>query len=311
MTRVFPTAARIRRPVPVRPHGDGSPGGAAAAHSRTDWVNNLPLVGVHLTPLAVIWVGVDARAVALWFGCYLVHMFGITAGFHRLLAHRSYKTSRWFQFVLAWLGCTAFEKGPLWWAAHHRTHHTHTDRDGDAHSPVTRGVWWAHIGWLLDADCGATRTGAVRDLAKLPELRWLDRHYWVPPVVLAGGCLLIGGWTGLVWGAGIATLSSLHAVFLVNSACHLWGRRRFATSDASRNNALVAVLTLGEGWHNNHHHYQSSVRQGFRWWEVDVSYYLLRGLAAAGLVWGLREPPAGKLSALVGVPNGGAHPRNG
>jgi stearoyl-CoA desaturase (delta-9 desaturase) len=223
-------------------------------------------------------------------------MVGITAGYHRYFAHRAFKTGRLFQFVLAWLGCTAFQKGPLWWVSHHRGHHRYADAPGDAHSPITGSVWRSHVGWLLGPECDATRWEVVRDWSRYPELRRLDRHYYLPPLVLAGLCFLCGGWAGLVWGAGIATLLSLHATFLVNSACHLWGRRRYETADASRNNLFVALLTLGEGWHNNHHHYQSSANQGFFWWEIDVSYYTICLFRCFGLVWDLRKPGAKALT---------------
>jgi stearoyl-CoA desaturase (delta-9 desaturase) len=221
-------------------------------------------------------------------------MFGITAGYHRYFSHRAYKTSRAFQFVLAWLGSTAFQKGPLWWAGIHRHHHKHADTPEDIHSPRMRGFWWSHIGWVLSPSYTETRTELVRDLARYPELRWLDRYHWVPPLVLAGLCLLVGGWGGLVWGFFISTILSHHATFLVNSISHMYGSRRFATPDDSRNNWAVAVVTLGEGWQNNHHHYQCSANQGFFWWEIDISYYLIRMLGVAGLVWGIRTPPPNK-----------------
>jgi stearoyl-CoA desaturase (delta-9 desaturase) len=258
-------------------------------------VLSLPFVLLHLTPLAIPWAGTDARALALGAACYLVQMAGITVAYHRYFAHRSYKTSRAFQFALAWAGCTALQKGPLWWASHHRHHHRHSDTPEDIHSPVVHSLWWSHVGWIFSAATNETKGKAVRDLSRYPELRWLDRYHWLPPLVLAGLCLLAGGGSGLVWGFFVGTLLSLHATFLVNSACHLWGRRRYATADASRNNLAVALLTLGEGWHNNHHHYQSSANQGFFWWEIDVSYYLIRLLACVGLVWDVRRPPRAKL----------------
>ena len=250
---------------------------------------------LHLTPLALLFTGTNLLDLALCGAVYLAQMFGITAGYHRYFAHRAYKTSRAFQFVLAWLGCMAFQKGPLWWVSQHRYHHHHADTPEDIHSPRLRGLWWSHIGWVLSPNYTETRWELVRDLSRYPELRWLDRCHWVPGLVLAGLCLLIGGWSGLVWGFCISTLLSHHATFLVNSLSHLRGRRRYATPDDSRNNALVAVLTLGEGWHNNHHHYQSSANQGFFWWEIDVSYYLIRLLGAVGLVWDIRRPPPDKL----------------
>ena len=263
-------------------------------------VRNLAFALLYLTPLAILWTGTDARALALCAACYLVQMTGITLAYHRYFAHRAYKTSRPIQFVLAWLGCSALQKGPLWWASHHRHHHRHSDTVEDVHSPVVRGLWWSHLGWIFSRDYTGTEWQAVRDLSRYPELRWLDRSHWLPPLVLAGLCLLAGGWSGLVWGFFVATLLSQQATFLVNSVCHLLGGRRYATADASRNNWLVALLTLGEGWHNNHHHYQSSANQGFFWWEIDVSYYVIRLLGFLGLVWDIRRPPRHKLLSGVG-----------
>jgi stearoyl-CoA desaturase (Delta-9 desaturase) len=227
--------------------------------------------------------------------CYFVQMFGITAGYHRYFSHRSFKTSRVFQFFLGWLGCAASQNGPSWWVARHRHHHRESDRAADLHSPVIYGFWWSHVGWLLAKASDGTDPDLVRDLYRYPEIRWLDRNFWIPPLVLALACFLLNGWSGVVWGFVVSTLLTHHATFTVNSICHLWGRRRYATADASRNNWFVAIITLGEGWHNNHHHYQSSARQGVRWWELDVSYYLIRVLSWVGLVWGVRTPSTGKL----------------
>jgi stearoyl-CoA desaturase (delta-9 desaturase) len=238
-------------------------------------------------------------------------MVGITGGYHRYFSHRAYKTSRVFQFLLACLGCSALQKGPLWWAAQHRHHHRTSDTPEDLHSPVSHSVWRSHIGWVLAADSAGTDERAVKDLGRYPELRWLDRNHWVPAPGLAGPCLLLGGWAGLVWGFFVSNLLSHHASFTVNSLCHLFGRRRYATADASRNNWFVALLTLGEGWHNNHHHYQSSANQGFFWWELDLSYYLIRLLGWLRLVWDIRTPPRAKLLAPAGgpVPTGTPPPR--
>jgi stearoyl-CoA desaturase (delta-9 desaturase) len=250
----------------------------------------LVFILLHAACLSVLFTGTDARALILCGAVYLVQMFGITAGFHRCLSHRSFKTSRWFQFVLACLGCSAAQAGPSWWAARHRHHHRAADTAADLHSPVAHGFWWSHSGWILSTDSDGTDAGAVKDLRRLPELRWLDRFHWVPVLALAGLCLLIGGWSGLAWGFLVGTVLSHHATFTVNSVCHLWGRRRFATRDASRNNLLVALLTLGEGWHNNHHHSPGSARQGLRWWEIDVTYYAIRLLAWLRLVWDVHSP---------------------
>lgn len=247
---------------------------------------------MHVAVVLVFFVPVTATALVLCGVAYFVRMFGITAGYHRYFSHRSYKTSRWFQFILAWLGCSALQKGPLWWAAHHRHHHKYSDTPDDPHSPRAQSIWRSHIGWILDAYNDPTHWDVIRDWRRYPELVWLNRNHWVPGLSLAGICWLIGGWSGLVWGFFVSTVLLYHAVFMVNSVCHLFGKRRFATTDDSRNNWLVAILTLGEGWHNNHHHYQSSTNQGFYWWEIDISYYLIRFLSLCGLVWGIRKPPA-------------------
>lgn len=267
------------------------------------WLKSVPFLSLHLACVAVFFTGVNTVALALCGAFYFVRMFGITAGYHRYFSHRSFKTSRFFQFVLAWLGCSAMQKGPLWWAAHHRHHHRYSDTPDDPHSPRTKSFWWSHIGWVLDSASDATHWQAIRDWSRYPELRWLNRHHWVPGILLATLCMLIGGWSGLAWGFFVSTVLLYHAVFAVNSLCHILGRRRFATTDESRNNLFVALLTLGEGWHNNHHHYQSSANQGFFWWEIDVCYYLLKVLGFFGLVWGLRKPPAKVLGKAFRKPS--------
>jgi stearoyl-CoA desaturase (Delta-9 desaturase) len=256
------------------------------------WLKSVPFLSLHVACVSVFFTGVNGIALALCGAFYFVRMFGITAGYHRNFSHRSFKTSRFFQFILAWLGCSAMQKGPLWWAAHHRHHHRYSDTPEDPHSPRIKSVWWSHIGWVLAKDSDATNWQAIRDWCRYPELLWLNRHHWVPGIFVATLCFLIGGWSGLAWGFVVSTVLLYHAVFAVNSLCHIFGRRRYATTDESRNNVFVALLTLGEGWHNNHHHYQSSTNQGFFWWEIDISYYLLKLLGVFGLVWGLRKPPA-------------------
>jgi stearoyl-CoA desaturase (delta-9 desaturase) len=261
-----------------------------------NWVLSLPFVLLHLTPLAIPWAGTDARALALGAACYLVQMAGITVAYHRYFAHRSYKTSRPFQFVLAWIGCSSLQKGPLWWAAHHRHHHRHSDEQPDLHSPVVESFWHSHVGWLFDRKNDATNFRAIRDFAKYPELVWLNRWHWVPGILLGAACfgvsrLIYGtGWGGLV-AFVVSTIVLYHCTFFINSLAHVFGSRRYETADDSRNNFALAVITLGEGWHNNHHHYQSAARQGFFWWEIDCSYYTLKALSWVGLVWDLREPP--------------------
>jgi stearoyl-CoA desaturase (delta-9 desaturase) len=260
-------------------------------HWLPPWLINLPFAGLHLACLGVFLTSLTPLDLVLCGGFYFLRMFGITAAYHRYFAHRSYKTSRVFQFLLACLGCSALQKGPLWWAAHHRHHHRYSDTDADPHSPHARSVWWSHVGWILSPDSDATDLTAVRDWSRYPELRWLNTFHWLPGVTLGVVCFLIGGWSGLVWGFFVSTVLLYHGVFTVNSLCHLFGQRRYATSDRSRNNVLVALITLGEGWHNNHHHYQSSANQGFFWWEIDVTYYVIRLLGWCGLVWSIRKSP--------------------
>jgi stearoyl-CoA desaturase (Delta-9 desaturase) len=253
-----------------------------------NWVLSVPFVGLHLACVAVFFVPVTWDVLLLCGLTYFWRMFGVTAGYHRYFAHRSFKTSRAFQFVLAWLGCSAMQKGPLWWAAHHREHHRHSDTPEDPHSPWETTFWWSHVGWVLSTE--HVGTPPIPDWEKCPELRWLDRWHWVPGLCLAAGCWLLAGWGGLVWGFVVSTVLLYHAVFSINSLCHLFGKRRYDTHDDSRNNWMLALITLGEGWHNNHHHYQSSVNQGFFWWEIDVSYGVIWLLSKAGVCWDLRKP---------------------
>jgi stearoyl-CoA desaturase (delta-9 desaturase) len=251
-----------------------------------------PFVLVHLAGGLVVLTGVSWDAVAVCLALFWLRMFGITAGFHRYLAHRSFKTGRAFQFVLTLLGTLSVQKGGLWWAANHRQHHKDSDTPADVHSPTQHGFWWAHVGWILAPDYEATQWDRIPDLAKYPELRWLNEHYLVPPIALAVGLQLVGGLPWLVWGFFISTTALWHATFTINSLSHVFGSRRYATSDTSRNNVWLALLTWGEGWHNNHHYFMNSTRQGFFWWEIDLTYYVLRLLAACGVVWDLIEPPA-------------------
>jgi stearoyl-CoA desaturase (Delta-9 desaturase) len=246
---------------------------------------------VHFACLAVFFTGVSWSAIAVCLALFWLRMFAVTAGYHRYFSHRSYKTSRPFQFVLAVLGTTAVQKGVLWWAANHRVHHRYSDQEEDVHSPLQRGLWWAHLGWILAPDYEETDLERIPDMAKYPELRWLNDHYLVPPVALAVLLYLVGGMPWLVWGFFVSTTLLWHATFTINSLAHVWGRRRYETTDASRNNLWLALLTFGEGWHNNHHRYMTSARQGFFWWEIDVSYYVLVALSWCGLVWDLHQPP--------------------
>ena len=264
---------------------------ARAADERINWISSLPFLLFHLVPLLAVVTGVTWTALAIFGTLYAVRMFAITAGYHRYFAHKSYRANRPVQFVLALLGSTAVQKGPLWWAAHHRAHHRYSDTEQDVHSPQ-KGFWWSHVGWILCNRYKKADLGLVRDLTAFPELRFLERYNGVVPWLLAGVTLWIGGWSGLVFGFFGSTVLLWHVTFTINSLSHTFGTRRYATGDTSRNNPLLAFLTFGEGWHNNHHHYQASARQGFYWWELDVSWYALRGLAALHLVRGLRQPTA-------------------
>jgi stearoyl-CoA desaturase (delta-9 desaturase) len=261
------------------------------ADERLNWASSAPFLALHLLPLAMLWTGVPVRALVMAAVLYFGRMFFITAGYHRYFSHRSYRAGRPVQLLLAVGGTTALQRGPLWWAAHHRHHHRWSDTDRDVHSPI-RGFWWSHVGWILCDRYGATDHDAVKDLAKFPELRWLDRHDWVAPLALAAATFVVGGWAGLVVGFGLSTVLLWHGTFLVNSLAHVIGRRRYLTTDTSRNSLLIALLTNGEGWHNNHHHYQASARQSFRWYQWDPSYYALWLLARAGLVHDLKTPSA-------------------
>jgi len=236
-------------------------------------------------------------------------MFAITAFYHRYFSHRAFKTSRAAQLVFAVLGNSSVQRGPLWWAAHHREHHLNADTPADTHSPTLHGFWWSHVGWFLTRQNFRTRVERVRDLARYPELRFIDRFDVLVPLVGVGLVWLLGaalerwapglGTSGgqlVVWSL-ISTVVLFHATFTINSLAHVFGRRRYATADTSRNNFLLALLTLGEGWHNNHHYYQSSARQGFRWWELDLSWYGLLLLEKLGIVWDLRGVPERVLRA--------------
>ncbi|HVM98201.1 MAG TPA: acyl-CoA desaturase [Candidatus Acidoferrales bacterium] len=275
--------------------------------TRARWwrkLEGLPFWGVHVACLLVLWVGWSWFAVAICAALYVIRVFAITGGYHRYFSHRTYKTSRPVQFLLALLGTSAVQKGPLWWAALHRHHHRYTDVEEDIHSPGVSGFWWSHVGWILSDKYMATRWDTIRDFAKFPELRLLNRYHILPPVGLAVGLFVAGyaleqhlpalqtsGSQLVIWGFFISTTLMYHATFTINSLAHVFGTRRFQTDDSSRNNLLLSLLTLGEGWHNNHHRYPASERQGFYWWEIDVTHYVLRTMSWFGLVWDLREPP--------------------
>jgi stearoyl-CoA desaturase (delta-9 desaturase) len=186
------------------------------------------------------------------------------------------------------------QKGPLWWAGHHVNHHRFADRDGDPHSPMVSGVYYAHIGWFLsDAknDRLEPSNPVIRDFSKAPEIAWLERCNVVPPLALAIAMYLAGGFPWLVWGFCLPTMTLAHATFAINTVNHMFGSRRFETPDDSRNNPITAFFAAGEGWHNNHHRYQRAARNGFYWWEFDLTWYVIRAMAAAGLIWDVQRVP--------------------
>jgi stearoyl-CoA desaturase (delta-9 desaturase) len=259
---------------------------------RYGWLVSAPFFAVHVAAIAgVIWLGWSWTGFALAITLYYVRMFGVTGGYHRYFSHRTYRTSRWFQFVLAVLAQTSMQKGALWWAAHHRDHHKYSDTKLDPHSWREEGFWWSHVGWILSRDTEDTDLKKISDLARFPELRWLNHYHLVPGVALGFILWLVGGWHALVWGCFVSTTLLWHGTFTINSLSHMLGSRRYRTTDNSRNNLVLALITMGEGWHNNHHYYQRSVRQGFYWWEVDLTFYILKVLEALGLVWDLHAPP--------------------
>lgn len=269
-----------------------------------DWLRVVPFLLMHIACISVFWVGFSWFALMFALALYLIRMFAITGFYHRYFSHRAFRTSRPFQFLLAVLGATAVQRGPLWWAAHHRHHHVYSDDHEDAHSPVQHGFWWSHLGWFLSSRHFVTHTHRVKELSAFPELRLLDRYDAIIPILLAVGIYLLGDWLAVahpelgtngaqlfIWGFIISTVALYHATFCVNSLAHVWGKRRYATTDQSRNNFWIALITLGEGWHNNHHHYPGAARQGFYWWEIDITYYGLKLLAMLGLIWELRTVP--------------------
>ena len=249
---------------------------------------------IHLVAIVgVVRMGFSWKGLAVAIGLYYARMFFVCTAYHRYFSHRTFKTSRLFQFVLACCAQTTAQKGVLWWASHHRWHHKYSDQPQDVHSAKLRGFMYSHVGWILGNEWSATDYKRIGDLTQYPELRFLNHPAFchLPAVAYFLGLYALGGSWLLMWGGFVSTVILWHGTFTINSLSHMFGKRRYKTTDESRNNWFLALVTLGEGWHNNHHHYQSSANQGFRWWEVDVTYYVLRLLAAVGLVWDLRRPP--------------------
>ena len=271
---------------------DNTDAHTADAHDDIMYPSALPFILLHLSSFAAFWTGITWQAVATCVTLYWLRMFAITAGYHRYFSHRAYATSRLFQFVLAFLAQSTTQKSVLWWAAKHRHHHLHSDTPHDVHSPRHKGFFYSHLGWIFYRQHDLTDLVKIADFAAFPELRWLHRFEQAPAVILAVLCFLIGGWSGLVVGFVWSTVLLYHATFCINSLAHVHGRKRYVTGDDSRNNWLLAFFTMGEGWHNNHHAYQSSARQGFRWWEIDATFYILKALSFVRLVRDLKTPPA-------------------
>jgi stearoyl-CoA desaturase (delta-9 desaturase) len=251
-----------------------------------------PYFSLHLIPLLAFYTGTTWQDWACCAALFFTRMFAVTGFYHRYFSHRTFKTTRWFQFVMAFWAMTSAQKGVLWWGAAHRHHHKFSDQPWDVHSPAQRGLFYSHVAWIFDRRHESTDYDKIRDLARYPELMWLDKHPFFPPFVLGAVVTLMFGWSGLFIGFMLSTVIVWNATYTINSLSHVFGSQRFESNDTSRNNLWLALLTLGEGWHNNHHTYQASTRQGFYWWEIDITYYILKVMSWVGLIWDLREPPA-------------------
>lgn len=254
---------------------------------------------VHLAALGVFWVGFSWQGVLLCLLSYYFRMFSITAGFHRYFSHRTFQLNRFWQFVLAFAGMTSAQKGVLWWSAHHRHHHKYSDQPEDVHSPIQRGFWWSHMGWILCDEYAKTRYDQIKDMAKFPELVWLDRNQYLPTMLYAIALALAFGPVGLFYGYFLSTVILWHGTFTINSVMHVFGKRVYRTTDDSRNSMIMALLTMGEGWHNNHHYYPGSAAQGFRWWQIDGTYYILLLGEKLGIVKNMRRVPARVVEASL------------
>ncbi len=256
---------------------------------RLNWKPSVPFFLLHVAPFGMIWFPPSWGDVALCVALYVVRMFFITAGFHRYFAHRAYKLGRVMQFLMAFGGGTSAQKGALWWAGNHRVHHRFSDTERDPHNSG-RGFWWSHVLWILCDKYNATDYKGIKDYAKYPELVWLNEHHLVPPVLLGVAVYFWGGYSALFCGFFLSTVLLYHGTFSINSLTHKWGKPRYHTPDSSKNSLFLALITLGEGWHNNHHYYASTANQGFFWWEIDISYYVIRTLGFLGLASDIRRP---------------------
>lgn len=279
--------------------------------NKIDWFRIFPFIAIHLACFAVFWVGFSGFALSFAIGFYGLRIFAIGGFYHRYFSHKTFQTNRFWQFIFAILGMMAIQRGPLWWAAHHREHHLVSDQPEDAHSPIQHGFWWSHMGWFLSKKYFHYNEQRIKDFSKFPELRFLDRFDAIVPICMALGIYLLGeflhaaypslGTNGLqlfIWGFCISSIFVFHVTFTINSLLHVVGKRSYPTDDTSRNNFILALLTFGEGWHNNHHFYPACARQGFKWWQVDLTYYLLRMLQSIRVIKNLREPPAAIMKSL-------------
>ena len=272
--------------------------------SWTNYAKSIVFFAIHVACLGVFFVQFSWTAIAVCAFLYFIRMFAITGAYHRYFSHRTYKTSRIFQFLLGFLGTMSAQKGPIWWAANHRHHHQHSDTEEDIHSVKTHGLWHAHVGWILSSDYLKVKSELIKDFLAFPEIKWLDNYHLVGPILL--GAMVVGlgvyleqfhpglgvtPWSLFIWGFCVSTTLLYHGTFFINSLAHLIGSRRFNTTDESKNSLILALITLGEGWHNNHHRYPGSEKQGFYWWEIDITHYMLKMLSWVGLVWDIREPP--------------------
>jgi stearoyl-CoA desaturase (delta-9 desaturase) len=275
-----------------------------AKDENINWFKSVSFFGVHLVGFMAPLTGISWAAVGMCLLMYFTRMFAITGGYHRYFSHRTYKTSRFFQFLLAFVGASSGQKGPLWWAAYHRHHHKYSDTEQDIHSPVLRGFWWAHIGWILCDKYESTHEESVKDLTIYPELRWINKYPGIAPIILASALFFWGaflkqaapglhtnGVQMLAWGFFTSTIFVYHGTFFINSLMHVIGKKRFETGDYSKNSLILALTSMGEGWHNNHHRYPYSERQGIYWWEIDMTHYILRVFSWMGVVWDIKTHP--------------------
>ncbi len=256
-------------------------------------IENLPFLLFHLTPVAAFFVDFRWSLIGVAAFMYFLRMFAITGFYHRYFSHRGFTVrNRFVQFCMALLGTMCIQQGPLWWASHHRHHHKYSDQDEDMHSPIRQGFWQSHVLWIFTVqDHPHYKQKELKDFKDFPEIQWLDRWYMAGPVIAGIALFLIGGLPWLVWGLGISTVFLWHGTFTINSLSHVYGNQRYVTGDTSRNNWLLAFVTLGEGWHNNHHAYQGGAKAGFYPHEIDITYYLLKVMQLCGLITHMGRPP--------------------